>query len=100
MHKIHGNFKDRLLDLFSLNIKSFNLIINYCIDKKNYTIMYMTTIPILDDLKSYNPRIRSTPVYMPEDMENGKELRCLFNNKFYLKGDFTPSTVDVHKNLM
>lgn len=98
---IHASFKERLLDLFSSANKSFKLIINYCIaEDQKYSIFFVTPLPQLGDKEDFNPKKKFTKVYMPEDMNNGRELRRLFQNKFHLNSDVKPEDAVVLREML
>lgn len=98
--KIHANYKDRLLDLFSHQNKTFKLYVNYTIDDdQNYSVEWCTPLPILKDLEDFSPRKKFTGIFLPEEMPDGKALIRLFNNRFYLKGEEEENVLNLHKNL-
>lgn len=100
IYKIHANFKDRLLHLFSYMNKTFKLFVSYTMDSQNYTVTFITPIPTLENLEDYKSNKKFTDVYMPVSMPRGKELMRLFKNRFHLKHDSSEEETSLHKDLM
>lgn len=82
--KVHACFKNILLNLFFPQTKQFLFSIHYTIKKdENYITTFIATIPNIGVLTDYDPTLRTTPVYLPQDL-CGTELVKLFKKDFKL----------------